>query len=499
MAIFHLHVKNISRSSRKQPDAAPRSALAAAAYRAGETLWNAAEEKLTKYGGRRDVLFNTIVTPHGAPAWMRDRHRLWNAVEAVEKRRDARLAKEIEFALPRELSLSRWVAITREMAEAYASQGLVVDMAIHEDGLGRNPHAHLMLTTRAVTADGFGGKLRWTDKPGFVDEARALWQKTANVSLGAAGVAPIDARSHQARGDMREPGRHRGPDTIERQTNRELAAMQRADLELRTYLNTLEDQRAKLTLPIPVAEREALRTTMMDNLQALQDRMSDALVAAGLMQRDTATQFWKLQRELLTHEDYAAQRRELLGIEAYADEPPHQPPTRAQLRELADYERAERDRKLDALFDFNAAREAAAESPPSTPPSPPNLEDHAPVPDPDGDPISPQQLEAAEARLLADYHSEEDRYRAAHGSTQRERVAAERVIDRINTTPVSERAANAYRIATPDDVRQSVRDVMRARSDQMRMERVPPNQPREQVDPHEHERQRLPEDDLEQR
>jgi len=96
VTIFHLHVKNISRAD-------GRSIVAAAAYRAGEALSNEREERVSNFAGRRSVLHSEIITPDDAPEFMRDRSQLWNAVEATERRKDARLAKEIEFALPREL------------------------------------------------------------------------------------------------------------------------------------------------------------------------------------------------------------------------------------------------------------------------------------------------------------------------------------------------------------------------------------------------------------
>ncbi len=214
MAIYHLHIRNISRGD-------GRSVVAAAAYRAGETLPNAAEEGESAFGGRRDVLHAEIRLPAGAPGWMGDRARLWNAVEAAEKRKDARLAKEIEFALPRELSRADWLRIGRAMADAYTSKGHVADFAIHDDGSGHNPHVHLLLTTRQITADGFGGKLRAADGVTFVHEARRLWAALANTALGAAGSdARIDARANAVRGLERPAAGHRGPDKAERRAKR---------------------------------------------------------------------------------------------------------------------------------------------------------------------------------------------------------------------------------------------------------------------------------------
>lgn len=215
MAIYHLNVKNISRGD-------GRSVVAAAAYRAGEVLPNDAEEKLSDFGGRRDVIASGIRVPAGAPEWMADRKMLWNAVELAERRQDARLAKEIEFALPRELPRSTWLTVAHAMADAYASQGFVADYAIHDDGTQHNPHVHILLTTRVITAEGFGPKIRSADGRQFIAEARVTWERIANAALKAAGVSTaIDSRSYAKRRLDRTPGQHRGPDPQERRARRQ--------------------------------------------------------------------------------------------------------------------------------------------------------------------------------------------------------------------------------------------------------------------------------------
>ena len=215
VAIYHLNVKNISRGD-------GRSIVTAAAYRAGAVLPNEAEERLSDFGGRRDVVTSGICLPPGAPEWMADRTQLWNAVEVAEKRKDARLAKEVEFALPRELPRAAWLPVAQAMADAYALQGFVADFAIHDDGTQHNPHVHILLTTRVVTAEGFGPKIRSADGRQFVTEARALWERVANDALRAAGVAvAIDSRSYAKRKLDREPGQHRGPDPDARRARRE--------------------------------------------------------------------------------------------------------------------------------------------------------------------------------------------------------------------------------------------------------------------------------------
>ncbi len=215
MAIYHLNVKNISRGD-------GRSVVAAAAYRAGEVLPNDAEEKLSDFAGRRDVITSDIRLPVGAPDWMADRTTLWNAVELAEKRHDARLAKEIEFALPRELPRTAWLAVAHAMADAYTSQGFVADFAIHDDGTQYNPHVHILITTRVITPDGFGPKIRSADGRQFISEARLTWERIANAALKKAGVvAAIDSRSYAKRKLDRRPGQHRGPDKEERRAKRQ--------------------------------------------------------------------------------------------------------------------------------------------------------------------------------------------------------------------------------------------------------------------------------------
>ena len=253
VAIYHLNVKNISRGE-------GRSIVAAAAYRAGETLPNEAEERLSEFGGRRDVVANEIrLPPHAAP-WMADRARLWNAIEKAEIRKDARLGKEIEFALPRELPREAWLTVARIMADAYTTQGFVVDLAIHDDGTQHNPHVHLLMTTREVSSEGFGPKIRSADGRQFVTEARALWARTANGALRAAGVSvTIDSRSHAKRRLDQIPDHHRGPDPDER---RERRAHARKERELMRHEEPEND------LPVPDPDGGPIHPRELDVAEA---------------------------------------------------------------------------------------------------------------------------------------------------------------------------------------------------------------------------------------
>ena len=263
MAIYHLHVKNISRGD-------GRSIVAAAAYRAGETLPNEAEERLSEFGGRRDVLHCEIRLPAHAPVWMAERAKLWNAVEAAEIRKDARLAKEVEFALPVELPRTAWVVLARSMADAYTAQGFVVDLAIHDDGVQRNPHVHLLLTTRAVTAEGFGGKIRSADGRQFVTQARVLWEQIANDALIKAGLTvTIDRRSYAKRRLEQVPSQHRGPDPKERRARRLRAQHEREQMAARTP----DDD-----LPVPDPDGMPIHP---EQLAAAEDRLLDDMHRPG--------------------------------------------------------------------------------------------------------------------------------------------------------------------------------------------------------------------------
>lgn len=147
MSIYHCSVKNISRGKGK-------SAVASAAYRSGEKL----EDKetglthdFTKKGG---VIFSEILLPAEAPDQYIDRSTLWNEVQKIEKASNARLAREIEIALPKELSHETQKILVREyVQENFVNKGMCADWALHDKGDG-NPHAHIMLTTRSIKENG---------------------------------------------------------------------------------------------------------------------------------------------------------------------------------------------------------------------------------------------------------------------------------------------------------------------------------------------------------
>lgn len=196
VAIYHLSAKILSRS-------AGRSAVAAAAYRSGGRLQDERTGRTYDFTRKRGVEHAEIVAPKRTPAWMLDRTSLWNGVEKSEKRRDAQLAREIEVALPRELAAERRVSVVREFVQdEFVSQGMIADIAVHvgrsRDG-AEQPHAHILLTTRSLTAEGFGPKNRDWNATDRLELWRSHWAEHINRELERAGRDErIDHRSLEA-------------------------------------------------------------------------------------------------------------------------------------------------------------------------------------------------------------------------------------------------------------------------------------------------------------
>lgn len=203
MAIYHFTVKVISR-------ARGRSAVAAAAYRSASVFTDRAQGQSFDYSDKSGVVHSEIFLPEGSPAWMSDRETLWNAVEAVERRADAQVAREIEFALPEELPQTDAIELAREFVRReFVARGMVADLNVHwDDG---NPHAHVMVTMRELTPDGFGRKVREWNQVGLLREWREHWADLANHYLLRAGLdVRVDHRSNREQGIELEPTSHLG-------------------------------------------------------------------------------------------------------------------------------------------------------------------------------------------------------------------------------------------------------------------------------------------------
>jgi len=203
MAIYHLHVKVIGRKSGS-------SAVASAAYRSGSRLRDERLGRDQDFSAKRGVVHSEVLLPENAPETWSDRERLWNDVEAFEIRKDAQLAREIEFALPRELNEAQGIELARDFVRGeFVERGMIADLNVHwdmaEDGMAK-PHAHVMLTMRAVDQHGFGQKVRDWNRTEMVVRWRRRWAELANERLAELDIdARIDHRSLEAQGIALEP------------------------------------------------------------------------------------------------------------------------------------------------------------------------------------------------------------------------------------------------------------------------------------------------------
>lgn len=209
MAIFHFSAKVIGRT-------AGRSAVAAAAYRAGERLHDERLDRDHDFRAKSGVEHSEIMLPDGAPERLLDRVTLWNEVEAVEVRKDAQLAREVEFAIPREMSKADGIELARDFVQAeFVDRGMIADLNVHwdigADGMAK-PHAHVMLTMREVGEDGFGAKVRDWNRTELVEQWRERWADHVNTRLAELDIeARIDHRSLKAQGIDLEPQDKIGP------------------------------------------------------------------------------------------------------------------------------------------------------------------------------------------------------------------------------------------------------------------------------------------------
>lgn len=207
VAIYHFTTKPIKRSD-------GRSAVAAAAYRAGERLVDHRTGLVHDYAHRKEEarIESWIQAPEEAGGWVRDREGLWNAAEFAEKRKNSRPAREVEVALPVELTEGQQNELLRSfVAEQLVSREVAADVCVHR-GDGGNPHAHIMLTTREAGEEGLGKKVRELDRTETTERWREAWARHQNRDLERAGRSErVDHRSNKARGIDREPTRHDGP------------------------------------------------------------------------------------------------------------------------------------------------------------------------------------------------------------------------------------------------------------------------------------------------
>lgn len=208
MADYRLSAQVIKRSDGK-------SSVASAAYRAAVRLEDQRTGEIHNYAPKGGVEHAQILAPDNTPSWMLNRQDLWNAVEKIERRKDAQLAREIQLSLPHELTPEQRRELVLGFVKGqFVDNGMIADIAIHSPnpkGDERNHHAHIMLTMRELTSDGFGKKNRDWNSRETVNRWREEWAEHQNRTLERLGHdARVDHRSLEDQGIDREPQMHLG-------------------------------------------------------------------------------------------------------------------------------------------------------------------------------------------------------------------------------------------------------------------------------------------------
>ena len=325
IAIYHCSIKIVSRGKGK-------SAVAAAAYRSGEKLtneWDGLTHDYTKKGG---VVHSEILLPAHAPPAFSDRSTLWNSVELSEKSNNAQLAREVEIALPVELSREEQTRLVREYCSSqFVSKGMIADFNLHDTG-GGNPHAHILLTMRPLDERGAwlpkskkeyvldenGEKIRLpsgrykTRKVDLVDWNnrenaevwRRAWADLANEYLEKNNRPErIDHRSYERQGIDQIPTVHvgvsatqmekKGIVTERGELNRNIKAANRILREIRRLVRGLKDW---------IAELKERKTALLEALAEARAQASEPtipqLLARYMEQRGEERADWTSKGKL---------------------------------------------------------------------------------------------------------------------------------------------------------------------------------------------------------
>ena len=286
-----------------------QSAVAGAAYQSGERLFSEYDQKTKFYNKKKELVHSEIMLPPHAPPGYADRATLWNAVEAVENQWNSQLARRIVLALPREVPKDQYVSMLKEFCKAqFVSKGMIADFAIHDKDDG-NPHAHILLTIRAMDEHGKwlpkarkvydldenGERIKlpsgnWkSHKENTVDWNeqtnaevwRHSWEVVTNRYLEAAGRPErVDLRSFERQGVQQIPTVHLGPaahqmekrgiETFLGNLNRDIRAANSLMQSIRSTIRGLQRWIADLT------EKKQILLDALE--QAKEPTLSDLLV-----------------------------------------------------------------------------------------------------------------------------------------------------------------------------------------------------------------------------
>ena len=214
MAICSTHVKAVTRSK-------GHSVIAAAAYRRGITLFDERLQLTKDYSKKSGLIYSELSLPENSPEWLKTLYseyekdstaaigKFWNFVDTFENQKNSQMARNLYFALPIELNASQNIALMKDCVKEFTSLGMVADWSIHFDT--GNPHAHLLLTFRELTPEGFGLKVRKWNSWKSYKEWRFRFAETTNQHLAQNGIdARIDPRSYEEQGINLRPTIHVG-------------------------------------------------------------------------------------------------------------------------------------------------------------------------------------------------------------------------------------------------------------------------------------------------
>ena len=286
-----------------------QSAVAGAAYQSGERLFSEYDQKTKFYNKKKELVHTEIMLPPNALPGYADRATLWNAVEAVENQWNSQLARRIVLAFPREVPKDQYLPMLKEFCnEQFVSKGMIADFAIHDKGDG-NPHAHILLTLRAMDEHGRwlpkarkvydldenGERIQlpsgnwkchkentvdWNDQK-YAEVWRHSWEVVTNRYLEAAGRPErVDLRSFERQGIQQIPTVHLGPaahqmekrgiETFLGNLNRDIQAANSLMQSIRNTIRGLQRWIADLT------EKKQILLDALE--QAKEPTLSDLLV-----------------------------------------------------------------------------------------------------------------------------------------------------------------------------------------------------------------------------
>mgnify|MGYP002791640676 CR=1 FL=1 len=283
------------------------SAVSAAAYQSGEKLFSEYDQQQKYYPYKTEVTHKEILLPPNVPPEYTDRSTLWNAAEAQEKQWDSQLARRFVLAIPREIPSEQYADLIRDYCrEFFVSKGMIADFAIHDKGNG-NPHAHILLTMRAMDENGKwlpkcrkiydldenGERIRlpsgrwkshkqntvdWNDQK-YAEIWRQGWADTANRYLEANDRPErLDLRSYARQGIDQIPTVHMGPAVCQMEKkgiqtnignlNRDIRAANSLMQSIRQHIRNLKGWIAELgeKRKVLLAEQSAKEAGFLPNL-----------------------------------------------------------------------------------------------------------------------------------------------------------------------------------------------------------------------------------------